>query len=318
VPFERHRPVPPASGEEARVVDSLRGLLREISRISPFWGAVVLLLALLSPFEITRNFEGEVAVQFHVTSVTAIVIALAWLPALVRAIVLTGGAVKTPAGEASAGGLFDLLRLLTPDTKREILPSLAAALDSAELANESVDTRGKARAARRDVERELRSSIGSVDSVVERLDECGRRYESLRSTQPPGNERTLQMGALMAEVRALAGQVAITPRTVKERFGTGRDGDRVVALTLLEAVPLVQCLDQIIEGIRDSRSAFEQFQALRAAEEVLAILGPADRQRLADSLEAALHDPEKGIDEDPSRLFPIEQMLAEIDGRIAE
>ncbi|HET8955686.1 MAG TPA: hypothetical protein VFN18_08520 [Solirubrobacterales bacterium] len=294
-------------------MEAAKRLLNEISRLSPLWIVVVSLLALLSTLEATRNFDGEFEVHFHVTSVTALVIALVWLPALVRAVALTGGAVKTPAGEASAGGILDLLRLLTPDAKREILPPLAAALDSAELSAGSSRTRGEARAVRRDVERELRGSIVMVGSLEETLDDYGRKYEELRSSLPPGADRTFRMGSLMAEIRALAGHMAVTPRLVKERFYSGREGNRVVALTLLEAVPLWQCLDVVIDGIRNSRSAFEQFQALRAAEEILPELGSADRRRLADCLKAELEDASKGIDEDPSRLHPIELMLAELE-----
>jgi hypothetical protein len=117
----------------------------------------------------------------------------------------------------------------------------------------------------------------------------------------------------MAEIRALASYLSVSPRIVKSLFGSGKEGDRVVALTLLEAMPLQQCLDQILDGIQNSRSAFEQFQALRAAEEALPDLGLADRRRLAKILNTELMDESgKGIHQDLSRLRPIQIMLAEI------
>ena len=296
------------------LVESAQQLLGVIARVSLAWMVVVTLLALFSTFEFERNFEGDIAFHFHVTTTTALIVALAWLPTLVRAMVMNGGSVKTPAGEASTQGILDLLRPVASEARREVLTSLAAGLDSAEVAAGSSRERGEARAVRRDVERELRGSIVPVGSPSEALDDYARRYEALRLELPYSDERTFQMSSLAAEIRALPGRIPVTPQLVKERFASGSDGDRVVALTLLEAIPLEQCLDQILDGVGNSHSAFEQFQALRAAEEVLPQLGPADRRRLAEVLEAARENPANGIHQDSSRLLPIELMLEAING----
>jgi len=307
------------SKDEAAVdvglLETARNLLSDISRISPLWVGLVTLLAFLSAFEVTRTVHGDVEVQFHVTAITAAIVALAWLPALVRAVAMTGGAVKTPAGEASARGILDLLRPLPADAKRKVLPSLAAALDSAEATAGSREKQVEVRSARRRVERELGPSVNPLGKQTDEvLDVFARHYEVIRSESGSGPERTFRMGSLMAEVRAFAESTVITPPIVKERYAQGRDGDRVVALTLLEASPMPQCLDQIIDGVRNSHSAFEQFQALRAAEESLPRLGPADRTRLAKALREQLDDDVKGIHQDASRLHPIELMLDEIEG----
>src|SRR3954454_17151168 len=138
---------------------AVKQLLDDVSRLPRLWIAVVTLLSMVSTLEVTRTSSADVSVRFHVTAVTASIIALAWLPAIVRAIVLTGGAVKTPAGEANTRGMLDLLGLLSPDVKREVLPPLAAALDSVETAATSDEERAEARSARGSVERELGDSI---------------------------------------------------------------------------------------------------------------------------------------------------------------
>lgn len=301
------------SGESAGVVETVRQLLNESSRLSALWKGGMLVLVILSTVDVTRDFEGDVAVHFQVTSVTALIIALVWLPALVRAITLTGGELKTPAGEASARGILETLATANPEIGRAALSSLAAGLNSAETAAGTRQKRGEARAMRRDVELTLQDVIKPPGSPDETLEEYGRKYEELRSTMHPDTERTFLMSSLMAEVRAVAGNMRVTPEIVKSRLASGKEGDRVVALTLLEAVPLRECFEEILDGIGNSRSAFEQFQALRAAEEILSQLDSGERARLAECLEAELLKPEKGIDEDSSRRLPIERMLAHIE-----
>lgn len=297
------------------LVRTARQLLDDVSRLPRAWVGLVMLLAVLSTLDITRNTEGDLSVRFHVTAVTAAILALAWLPAIVRAIVLTGGGVKTPAGEASTRGLMDLLRLVSPDMKREVLPPLAAALDSVEATAGSDERRAEARTARGDVERELQSSLASIGVPTEVLHQHAHDYEAIRAEMPPGPDRTFRMGTLMSEVRAIAGLVGATDELVRGLYASGKDGDRVVALTLLEAEPLPQCLDIVLDGISNSRSAFEQFQALRAAEELLPLLDRADQLSLARVLADEYMDLKgKGLKEDASRRYPVRQMLAQIEG----
>ena len=272
------------AGREADIVVAARRLLSDVSRLPRLWIAVVTLLAVVSTVEVTRTSSADVSARFHVTAVTAAILALAWLPAIVRAIVLTGGTVKTPAGEANTRGLLDLLRLLSPGVKREVLPPLAAALDSVQVEAVSVEERAEARMARGDIERELGRSIDPVGVPAEILGQHARDYERLRAEFSAGSERTFRMGVLMSEVRAVAGVVGVTRDLVTRLFESGREGDRIVALTLIEAQPLPECLPIVLDGISDSRSAFEQFQALRAAEELLPLLDKDARQLLGKVL----------------------------------
>lgn len=302
-------------GREPELMVAAKRLLEDVSRPPRIWVAVVMLLGLLSTLDVTRNSAAEVTVHFHVSAVTAAILALVWLPAFVRAVILTGGAVKTPAGEANTRGLLDLLRLLSPNLKREVLPPLAAALDSVQGAAPSDAERAEARTARGDVERELEQSLEAIGVPAGILDQIARAYEGVRAEMPPGDDRTLRMGVLMAEVRSIAGILGVTEDLVARHFDAGREGDRVVALTLVEAEPLPGCLPIVLDGISNSRSAFEQFQALRAAEELLPLLDRGGRQRLGKVLDHEYRDLDgKGIREDTSRLYAIRHMLAQIEG----
>jgi hypothetical protein len=179
----------------------------------------------------------------------------------------------------------------------------------------SDEERDEARTARGDVERELGHSIDPVGVPAGILEQHARDYERVRADMPAGSDRTFRMGVLMSEVRSIAGIIGVTEDMVASLFEAGQEGDRVVALTLIEAKPLPGCLPIVLDGISNSRSAFEQFQALRAAEELLPILDRGDRQRLGKVLEHEYRDFDgKGIHEDTSRLYPIRHMLAEIDG----
>ena len=273
------------------VVTTVKQLLAAVSRLPRLWIIFIIALAILSTLDVTRTTSADVSVRFHVTAVTAVIVALAWLPAIVRAIVLTGGALKTPAGEASTHGVIDLLRDLPPEAKREVLPSLAAALDSVGAVAQSDEERIEARAVRGDIERELQSSLIPTGTADQILDEYAKTYEEIRRELPPSPERTFRMGAVMSEVRAVAGFADLTSDSIRHRFQKGTDGDRVVALTLLEADPMPGALDVVLDGIANSRSAFEQYQALRAAEELLPMPNQEERHKLGEVLSEEYMDP---------------------------
>src|SRR4029077_4099769 len=108
-------------------LSDLRSLLGTVMLIPRVWIVVVGVAAVASAFGISFK-QGALEVTFQLTAITATLIALAWLPALVQIVALGGGGVKTPAGEATTGGLLDVLQSLTPETRREALPAVIAAL----------------------------------------------------------------------------------------------------------------------------------------------------------------------------------------------
>ncbi|MFJ9119784.1 hypothetical protein ACIRJO_30115 [Streptomyces sp. NPDC102394] len=111
-----------------------------------------------------------------------------------------------------------------------------------------------------------------------------RRYDDLRRILPRGSGRTEQMTSLVAAARDSARESGLDTDHVRELFGQGGDGQRIYALALMQGAPEIADLDLVLEGVEHSRSAFEQYQALVAAENLVPLLSSADRARLERSL----------------------------------
>lgn len=92
----------------------------------------------------------------------------------------------------------------------------------------------------------------------------GAAYEGLRSRMPAGWERTAHLDRLLREA---AQQVpAVDAAALRELFRAGGDGDRVFALRLMQNHPLQADPEAIVDAILRSRSAMEQWHAIKAAE----------------------------------------------------
>ncbi len=115
----------------------------------------------------------------------------------------------------------------------------------------------------------------------------GLRYERLRTSEPSGWDRTSRMEATLRDARALGAEV-LTPSDVAEIFGTGTDGNRIAALALIEGNPRLGTAGVLVEAILNSRSTFEQYHALVAAESAVDHLSAEDRSRVREAVESVL------------------------------
>ena len=93
----------------------LRALSRVAVAVSWPWAIAMLVGAVLSALHVERSANGELSGSFEITTMTAVFAALVWLPALLRIFGVAGGAVKTPAGEATTGGFVAVLSSLDPE-----------------------------------------------------------------------------------------------------------------------------------------------------------------------------------------------------------
>jgi hypothetical protein len=96
------------------------------------------------------------------------------------------------------------------------------------------------------------------------------------------------MTELLAQARALRDSVTATD--VIDLFLRGGEGERIVALGLVQAEPTADLFDLVLDGISASRSAFEQFTAMSAALDMLPALSRQQRDYLAEALEAERTD----------------------------
>jgi hypothetical protein len=108
-----------------------------------------------------------------------------------------------------------------------------------------------------------------------------RNYEQSRAKSPPGAQRTIMLDRLVDRMRSFISQVSYTSTDILRLFGVGSDGHRILALVAVGSFPDQSCFDIVLEGIRHSRSAFEQYYALIAARAMLFALDKQHRDELA-------------------------------------
>jgi hypothetical protein len=275
------------------LLEDIHDLLAAVLVIPFAWAIPVTLLALASSVRVLRDARGSYGVEFRVTWITGLLFALVWLPALLRVISLVGGGLKTSAVEATTGGLLGLLGSLNPDAKRDVYPTVIAALDKTGVTGEP-----QVRRLRTVLQEELPRPHGDVHQL---LDELAERYERLRSSLPPGDERTFFMTRIVVEARAAAGELHLPEDDARRYFEAGTEGKRIIALAIAQADPSAVLFDIVSEAIANSRSAFEQFHALRALDEMLYTLSPMQRRQARALLEQQRAPDGWITPEDPSR-----------------
>jgi hypothetical protein len=125
-----------------------------------------------------------------------------------------------------------------------------------------------------------------AERLVLRAAPHARAYEDLRRTEPPGPERTAHMyEELVRKAREYSHEHRPSAGAVRQMFLGGEPGDRVFALVLMQEDPDAADFDSILNGIEHSCSAFEQYQAVDAAERRLrAGLDEQSRLRLRAAL----------------------------------
>ena len=102
---------------------------------------------------------------------------------------------------------------------------------------------------------------------------------------PAGDERTRELTAIFIEARLHQPEEPEEPSQLKELFYRGSEGERMYALGRMHANPSVRDLDVVLDGIRGSRSAFEQYYLLELAEEMVPSLGEDELEKLARTLD---------------------------------
>lgn len=134
-------------------------------------------------------------------------------------------------------------------------------------------------------------------------------YERIRNELPPNDQRTREMSRIVAEVRSATRGKGLPPNVVRSLFNRS-DGGRVVALANLGANPDPTLVDIVRDGVVNSRSAFEQYHALRAAEALTPLLPETDRGQLADAIRSEMGEgPGEHIRPDTDRWPVAERVL---------
>jgi hypothetical protein len=272
----------PAPERKRVSLEQIRGLMHMLFSVPRGWLVCVGVGAVASLFQIEHSAHGGLAVQFHVTNTTVLLLALAWLPALLAVIALAGGGLKTPAGEATTSGLLQVLQVLDVTARQAILPPLVAGLEQAE-ATIQPSERDQVRTLRQAAEGELAALPVDAQAARQELDRLAVAYDDIRAQEPSGRARTMNMSELVVRARALAVKARLSEQELLERctrFGEAPQGERIVTLTLIEELHKRDCFPAVLDGIGNSRSAFEQYRALRVAQRLLPSLDDTQRAHL--------------------------------------
>ncbi|SCL35225.1 hypothetical protein GA0070624_5202 [Micromonospora rhizosphaerae] len=112
-------------------------------------------------------------------------------------------------------------------------------------------------------------------------------YRSVRNSMRAGPDRTRAMEAVVTQARRLATTHSFEPDQVRHWLREGTDEERITALAMMQAEPALRDFDAMLSAIADSRSAFEQYHALRLAVEMIDGLEEVQRIRLAQTVRDA-------------------------------
>jgi len=133
----------------------------------------------------------------------------------------------------------------------------------------------------------LKHDLAELDARWE-LEGFAEQYAALRSTLSPGIDHTRRMAALLLVPRRLADTRKWTLDELHAAWNSGDDGKRLFVLALIQEKPVLAAVDILVDGIRASRSAFEQYNALSAA------LGAKLKRREAALVRRAVESEVKG------------------------
>lgn len=255
------------------------------------WVSVLVVLTVLSAVRV--DVGGGWQVRVGATSVTALLLAVLWVPTVVRLLGLRGGTV-------TAGGLSLSLeafrRIGTPDPGHR---EHAAGARAAGARSAGARARGDADVeAGSGADAEVEGGAGDVTALGQRLDALAGDFEALHDRIGPSFERTAAMEGVLAEARLLAGRARalLDPRLAT--FDAAGDGERAVTVALVQgtASPLPPAVAGVLgRNLAHPRSPFEEYHLLRTLRDRWWDLPSQDREavrrRVQRLVDAGSYDP---------------------------
>jgi len=137
------------------------------------------------------------------------------------------------------------------------LGAVASKLEEARLADAAGDTEEAAK---------LRAEAQLLFSAIEPI---AAKYEEIRESSPYGRERTEKMSDLVQQARQMAKLGFVNTEAIEQLFNSDQDGNRIMALGLMRGEPKYANTNIVVKVIRRPRSSFEQYQALRACQDLV-------------------------------------------------
>lgn len=153
--------------------------------------------------------------------------------------------------------LADQLESLEGGGLKIQLGAVASKLEQARLADAAGDPAEAA---------ELRAEAQLLFAAMEPI---AAEYEQVRESSPYGRERTEKMSELVYQAQQMAKLGFVSPEAIEQLFHSGQDGNRIMALGLMSGEPRFADTRIIVKVIRQPRSSFEQFHALRVCRDLV-------------------------------------------------
>ncbi|ARV59589.1 hypothetical protein BZZ01_13965 [Nostocales cyanobacterium HT-58-2] len=253
-------------------------LLQRIFQLPKKWLIISIILILISTCEISWSKKELFAFKFKVTNTTAVFLSLVWLPSILKIFALSGGALKTPAGEIGSSGMKVMLESLTVD-------SLGFFIEQTKLAEEVAPPKQQEemRQIRQEWQRVYASKV-PLSEGWQKMERLAERYKELRMTMPSGPQRTFEMESITGQMRALVPEVKYSVQEVKDLLQSDDQGKRLLGLSVAEWSGDPFYFDLVLHLIRHSETAFEQTSALRAMEKMVSKLNTYQKKDLQTAL----------------------------------
>ena len=138
-------------------------------------------------------------------------------------------------------------------------------------------------AARKDQDLDVATVAARASLPLESVSDA---YEQVRTRLGPGPARTIEMERVIARARDEAQKLDLDQEETRDLFFEGGEGERIRALGLMQGGDKsIRDFDVALEGVRDSKSAFEQYHALRLAQQMIPELNAHQRHELASAIE---------------------------------
>jgi len=161
-------------------------------------------------------------------------------------------------------------------------------------------------------EKALAFREGETDAK-KKLEALSREYERIRTFSSSGKDRTVKMGAIISQMRSLYYNLNYKPENIIKLFKTGSEGNRIAALALAKVKADASYFDMLIEAVRSSKSAFEQYQSLSAIEQVFPQLSEDQKAVLKTAITEQMgEEPGKYISPGTDREAISERLLKKI------
>ena len=130
-------------------------------------------------------------------------------------------------------------------------------------------------------DRELaRELVVAADGLRRRAAPVADSYEAIRRSMAKSDARTAALEAQMEQARAAARTGEFDGEEIEDLFRTGTEGERIYALAVLLEHPDLASSNLVLDGVRDSRSRFEQYYSLVLADLVEPRLAPEQKRTL--------------------------------------